>query len=55
MHPDQFVILNSHNEKTVQNSLSELRYHCNLLDEICLDDTAKVQIHVGGIYGSLRR
>jgi UV DNA damage endonuclease len=52
MHPDQFVILNSHNEKTVQNSLRELRYHCNLLDEICLDDTAKVQIHLGGIYGS---
>jgi UV DNA damage endonuclease len=52
MHPDQFVVLNSPDEKIVQNSIRELRYHCKLLDEICLDDTAKVQIHVGGVYGN---
>jgi UV DNA damage endonuclease len=46
------VVINSHNEKTVQNSIRELRYHCKLLDEICLDNTAKVQIHVGGVYGN---
>jgi UV DNA damage endonuclease len=52
MHPDQFVILNSHNEKIVQNSINELRYHCTLLDVMRLDETAKVQIHVGGVYGN---
>jgi UV DNA damage endonuclease len=52
MHPDQFVVLNSPNERTVQNSIRELNYHCNLLDTMCLDETAKVQIHVGGVYGN---
>lgn len=52
MHPDQFVVLNSPNEKIVQNSINELKYHCNLLDTMHLDYTAKVQIHVGGVYGN---
>jgi UV DNA damage endonuclease len=52
MYPDQFVVLNSPNEKTVQNSIRELNYHCKLLDTMCLDETAKVQIHVGGVYGN---
>jgi UV DNA damage endonuclease len=50
MHPDQFVILNSPNIKTVENSINELQYHCNVLDAMCLDETVKVQIHIGGIY-----
>jgi UV DNA damage endonuclease len=50
MHPDQFVILNSPNAKTVKNSINELKYHCSILDAMCLDETAKVQIHVGGVY-----
>jgi UV DNA damage endonuclease len=52
MHPDQFVILNSYSEKIVQNSINELRYHCTLLDLMHLDETAKVQIHIGGVYGN---
>jgi UV DNA damage endonuclease len=50
MHPDQFVILNSPNTKTVENSINELKYHCSILDAMRLDETAKVQIHVGGVY-----
>src|SRR5215213_4756723 len=46
MHPDQFVILNSPDNKIVENSINELKYHCKVLDTMCLDDTAKVQIHV---------
>ena len=52
MHPDQFVILNSPNNTIVKSSISELRYHCRVLDAMKLDKTAKVQIHVGGVYGN---
>ena len=47
MHPDQFVILNSPNDKILENSINELKYHCKLLDTMRLDETAKVQVHVG--------
>jgi UV DNA damage endonuclease len=52
MHPDQFVILNSLNGKILENSINELKYHCKVLDTMRLDKTAKVQIHVGGVYGN---
>ncbi|HXT83513.1 MAG TPA: UV DNA damage repair endonuclease UvsE [Verrucomicrobiae bacterium] len=51
MHPDQFVILNSSNEKVVENSIKELDYHSNLLQNMNLLNDAKIQIHVGGVYG----
>jgi len=51
MHPDQFVLINSPNPELVQKSVEELKYHCELLDLMGLDNTAKVQIHVGGVYG----
>jgi len=52
MHPDQFVVLNSPNDKILENSIKELKYHCRVLDRMRLDGTAKVQIHVGGVYGN---
>jgi UV DNA damage endonuclease len=51
MHPDQFVLINALNEKIIENSISELLYHSELLDQFELDETAKMQIHVGGVYG----
>ncbi len=51
MHPDQFVILNAKKEKIRINSIKELRYHSQILDLMNLDQRAKIQIHVGGVYG----
>lgn len=51
MHPDQFVILNAKNQEIIDKSIKELMYHCELLDTMELDETAKVQIHVGAEYG----
>lgn len=52
MHPDQFVLINALNQDIVQRSIAELEYHCDFLDCLGLDKTAKVQIHVGGMYGN---
>jgi UV DNA damage endonuclease len=51
MHPDQFVIINALKEDVVERSLRELEYHLTVLDKMALDSTAKIQIHLGGVYG----
>jgi UV DNA damage endonuclease len=52
MHPDQFIVINSPDKKIFQRSAEELRYHTEVLDLLGIDDTAKIQIHVGGAYGN---
>jgi UV DNA damage endonuclease len=59
MHPDQFTLINSIDNSVFERSLSELVYHEEVLDSMGLDSSAKIQIHVGGVYGdkkeSMRR
>ncbi|MBC7472966.1 MAG: UV DNA damage repair endonuclease UvsE [Candidatus Sericytochromatia bacterium] len=51
MHPDQFVLINSLKDDVVTKSIGDLTWHCHFLDSMGLDKDAKVQIHVGGMYG----
>ena len=51
MHPDQFTLINSPDEKVFERSLRELIYHSEVLDLMELDTSAKIQLHVGGVYG----
>ncbi|MDO9035238.1 MAG: UV DNA damage repair endonuclease UvsE [Methanoregula sp.] len=51
MHPDQFVLLNAPDTNVFQRSIADLVYQTQVLDLMGLDTTAKIQIHIGGIYG----
>lgn len=51
MHPDQFVLINALEDRIVQASVADLSWHAALLDGMGLDLTARIQIHVGGVYG----
>jgi len=51
MHPNQFVLINSQKKDIINKSVKEIEYHCDILDLLGLDQSAKIQIHVGGVYG----
>lgn len=51
MHPDQFTLINSIDPAIFERSRTELLYHASVLESLGLDSTAKIQIHVGGVYG----
>lgn len=51
MHPDQFTLLNAPDPRVVARSSAELLYHLELLNALGTGPDAKIQIHVGGVYG----
>ena len=55
MHPGQYTVLNSNNQKVFKNSIKDLEYHVEILDLMELNNSAKVQIHIGGVYGDKKK
>ena len=51
MHPGQYTVLNSPNADVVERAVADLVYHAAFLDALELDATAKIVLHVGGVYG----
>ncbi|GAC1626025.1 MAG: UV DNA damage repair endonuclease UvsE [Chloroflexota bacterium] len=50
-HPGQYVVLNSPHESVYQAAVRDLEYHATLLDMMEMPDTAKMILHIGGVYG----
>ena len=44
-------MINSPNEVIWERSSAELVYHAQVLDALGLDTAAKIQLHIGGVYG----
>ncbi|XJS11027.1 UV DNA damage repair endonuclease UvsE [Aerococcaceae bacterium WGS1372] len=51
MHPGQYTVLNSMNMTVVQRAIDDLEYHAELLELLGGNQTNKIIIHIGGIYG----
>lgn len=51
MHPGQYTVLNSLTELTVENAIMDLKYHTAILDSLETDQSCKIILHVGGVYG----
>jgi len=50
MHPGQYTVLNSPDDKIVENAVRDIEYHAKVLELITPED-GNIVIHVGGVYG----
>lgn len=59
MHPGQYTVLNSPRAAVVEAALAELEYHAAFLDLLGAPASAKLVLHLGGVYdekpGAMRR
>jgi UV DNA damage endonuclease len=54
MHPGQYTVLNSPDDKVVKNAIRDLDYHASVLDCLGAGAEHKIVLHIGGIYGDKR-
>ena len=59
MHPGQYTLLNAKDTDVTQRAIKDIRYHATLLDALETDNSHKIVLHMGGVYGdkaeSIRR
>lgn len=51
LHPGQYTVLSSPTEDVVERAITDLVYHDKILIALGTDQTNKIVLHVGGIYG----
>ena len=51
MHPGQYTVLNSLDEGVVNRAVVDLKYHTQFLDALEVNDSHKIILHIGGVYG----
>ncbi|NWF62740.1 MAG: UV DNA damage repair endonuclease UvsE [Chloroflexi bacterium] len=51
LHPGQYTVLNSPDAAIVSRAIAELTYSARFLDELGMDSSNKIVIHLGGTYG----
>lgn len=51
MHPGQYTVLNSPNTDVVDRAIDDLKYHTYFLDCLGIDESNKIILHIGGVYG----
>lgn len=51
MHPGQYTVLNSPDEKTARNAALDIKYHADFLDALGAGTECKIILHAGGAYG----
>jgi UV DNA damage endonuclease len=51
MHPGQYTVLNSGDYGVVSRAIADLVYHARVLDALGTDSSAKIILHIGGVYG----
>lgn len=51
MHPGQYTVLNSLDEGVVNRAVVDLECHTQFLDALEVNDSHKIILHIGGVYG----
>ncbi|MHB1452329.1 MAG: UV DNA damage repair endonuclease UvsE [Saccharofermentanales bacterium] len=51
MHPGQYTVLNSPDDGIAMRAAEDLVYHARVLDALGTDSSAKIILHIGGVYG----
>lgn len=54
MHPGQYTVLNSPDDRAAQSALLDIEYHADFLDALGAGRECKIILHAGGAYGDKR-